>query len=184
MKLSTTTIRVLDLPHDKTEAIFFDDDVSGFGLRLRERGSRSWIFQYKLGAKQRRMSLGAASTIGAAAARKTAELLYARVKLGEDPASDKAESKSQAVKTFKAVADEYLARQVKRMRPRSYDGVERHLLTHAKPLNESQMAKIDRADIATVTAAVTKNSGDATGNRVRATLSSFYAWASCGALST
>jgi integrase len=44
-------------------------------------------------------------------------------------------------------------------------------------LHELQLAKIARGDIAPVIAAVAKNSGAVTANRVRTSLSSFFAWA-------
>jgi integrase len=177
-KLTATTIRTATIPAGKTEAIIFDKDIPGFGLRLREGGSRKFIFQYKLGTKQRRMMLGVATPDRLADARKTADKLYSGVThYGHDPAGNKAEAKAGAAKTFKAVADDYLAYQKKRLRERSYPDVERHLLKHAKALHELQLAKIDRADIAAVLTSVTKNSGDVTANRVRTSLSGFYAWA-------
>jgi hypothetical protein len=113
MKLTAATVRSLKVPAGKSEAIFFDDDVPGFGLPLREHGSRTWVFQYKLGAKQRRMTLGSANAITVEKARKGyrnkdgkdvpgAEQLHARVKLGQDPASDKAEAQALAAQTFAA----------------------------------------------------------------------------------
>jgi hypothetical protein len=39
MKLTTTAVRTLKVPPHKSEAIYFDDDLPGFGLRLRERGN-------------------------------------------------------------------------------------------------------------------------------------------------
>ncbi len=187
MKLTATSVRSLKLPAGKSEAIFFDDDVPGFGLRLRERGSRTWIFQYKLGSKQRRMTLGSANAITLDKARKGyrtgdkivqgVEQLHARVKLGADPASDKADARAGAAKTFRAVATEYLDYQRGRLRPRSYPDLERHLMKHAKTLHELQLANITRGDIAPVIAAVAKNSGAVTANRVRTSLSSFFTWA-------
>jgi hypothetical protein len=53
-------VRTAELQLGKSEAIFFDDDIPGFGLRVRAGGSRTFVFQYKLGAKHRRMALGAA----------------------------------------------------------------------------------------------------------------------------
>jgi integrase len=176
MKLTTTSVRT-PLPAGKSEAIFFDDDVPGFGLRLRERGSRTFVFQYKLGTKQRRMALGTATPTNVADVRKIAERLHARVKLGEDPASDKAEAKASAAKTFKVAAADYLDEQRDRLRPRSYPDLERHLTKHAKTLNELQLAKITRGDIASVLKAVAKNSGAVTANRVRTSLMSFFGWA-------
>ncbi|MGH6672344.1 MAG: tyrosine-type recombinase/integrase [Xanthobacteraceae bacterium] len=177
MKLTKDAVRAQTLPAGKSEAIFFDDDLPGFGLRLRERGSRSFVFQYKLGAKQRRMALGAATALNLGAVRKTAEKLYARVKLGEDPASDKAEAQAKAVHTFKAAADVYLEQQRARLRERTYPDLERHLLKHAKTLHELQLGKIARSDIAAVITSVTKNSGQVTANRVRTSLSGFFTWA-------
>ena len=177
LKLTATTVRTLALPLGKREYTYFDEDVKGFGLRLREAGSRSFIFQYKIGAKHRRMALGTASAATIASVRKTAERLYARVKLGEDPFSDKAEAKAGAAKTFKAAATQYLDHQRERLRPRSYPDLDRHLTKHAKTLHELQLAKITRRDIAPVIANVAKNSGEVTANRVRTSLSSFFSWA-------
>jgi integrase len=177
MKLTSTTVRTLALQKGKTEAIFFDDDVPGFGLRLRERGSRTFVFQYKLGTKQRRMALGAATALGVSKVRETAERLHARVKLGEDPAGDKAEAKANAARTFNTIASEYLEQQQKRLRERTYPDLERHLLKHSHTLHELQLARISRADIASVITFVTKNSGGVTANRVRTSLSGFFSWA-------
>jgi Arm DNA-binding domain len=60
VKLSVKTTAGVKL-EGRTERIVFDDDIKGFGLRLREGGSRTWIYQYRIGSKQRRMVLGAAA---------------------------------------------------------------------------------------------------------------------------
>jgi integrase len=109
--------------------------------------------------------------------RKTAEQLYARVKLGQDPATDKAEAQARAAQTFRVALDQYLAQQRARLRPRTYPDLERHLLKHGKPLHGLQLAKITRADIAAIIISASKNSGQVTANRVRASLSSFFSWA-------
>ena len=176
MKLTAVTVRSAGIPPDKREAIYFDDDVPGFGLRIREGGSRSFVFQYKLGTKQRRMALGTATALNFGATRKTAEQLYARVKLGQDPASDKAEGRLRAAETFIVAANQFLDTLRARYRPRAFKEIERHLLKHAKTLHELQLAKIDRRDIATVLVAVTNAAGAVTANRVRTSLSTFYGW--------
>jgi integrase len=176
MKLTAAIVRSAGIPAGKNEAIFFDDDVPGFGLRVREGGSRSFIFQYKLGSKQRRMALGTATALNFSNTRKTAEQLYARVKLGQDPASDKAEARATAAQTFISAARTFLDQKRGELRDRSYPDLERHLLKHAKSLHELQLAKITRRDIAPVIASVTKNSGAVTANRVRTSLSTFFSW--------
>jgi len=176
MKLTTTTVRSAELPAGKSEAIFFDDDVPGFGLRLRAQGSRTFVFQYKIGTRQRRMALGTATAVTIGDARKTAEKLYARVRLGEDPAADKAEARRQAGESFKSYVDQYLDALRERYRSRSFKEIERHLLKHAKPLHGMQLAKITRRDVAAVIVSVTNAAGGPTANRVRASVSTFFTW--------
>src|SRR5262245_38306429 len=177
MKLTVRNTAGLKLPAGKIDHIEFDDDVPGFGVRIRESGNRSWIFQYKVGTQQRRIALGAVSAVDIGKARQTAKDLYARVRLGQDPAGDKADAKVKAAETFAAIAARFLEYQRTRLRPRTYPDVERHLLSHAKALHGMQLSKIERRDIATVIAAVAENSGAVTGNRVRTTLSTFFSWA-------
>ena len=63
MKLTQATVARLKLPAGKGEAIHFDDDVPCLGLRLREGGSRTWIVQYRVGKKQRRLTLGSTAIL-------------------------------------------------------------------------------------------------------------------------
>src|SRR5262245_31333068 len=177
MKLTVGGISGLDLPKGKSDHIVWDDDVPGFGVRLREGGSRTWILQYKIGDKHRRMNLGAVKAVTLGVARKTAGNLYHRVKLGEDPAGDKAETKIKAAETFEAIAGRFLEHQRSRLRPSSYEDVERHILTYAKPLHRLGLAKIQRRDIATVLTTVAKNNGATTSNRARSSLSTLFSWA-------
>ncbi|MFZ2079710.1 MAG: tyrosine-type recombinase/integrase [Xanthobacteraceae bacterium] len=177
MKLTTTTVSKRELlPAGKTEAIHFDDEIPGFGLRIREAGSRSFVFQYKLGSKQRRMALGVATPETIAEARKTAAKLHARVKLGQDPASDKVEAQRQASETFGPSAEEFLDTLRERYRPGSFREIRRHLLLHAKPLHALPVARITLRDVADLISAVTKQSGAVTANRVRSSLSVLFSW--------
>jgi hypothetical protein len=89
MKLRERDIAALRLPPGKTDALYFDDDVPGFALRLRAGGSGSWVFQYRVGTKQRRMTFGSIGSITAAKARAQAIKLYAQTKLGRDPVGEK-----------------------------------------------------------------------------------------------
>jgi integrase len=176
MKLSANKVRSLTLSSGKAEEIIFDDDVAGFGVRIREGGSKTYVYQYKLGEKNRRMSLGSVTAIDLGKARDTAKDLYAKVRLGQDPQGEKIKSKIEAAETFKAIAEEYLARRQDELRPGSYVGVQHHLMVHARTLHHLQLGKIDRRDIAQTIGIVTKNAGLVTGNRVRSTLSSLFAW--------
>ena len=177
MKLTQKTIDALTLPEGKSDHIEWDTDLAGFGLRLRAGGSSRFIFQYKIGAQHRRVTLGNATALTPARAREAATELHARVRLGDDPAGQKIEGRVRAAETFGAVAQNYLTYQSGRLRRRSYTELERHLLKYCKPLHGLQFAKIDRRTVSTRIADVAGSSGAATGNRVRASLSALFSWA-------
>ena len=177
MKLSHSTVGTLKLPRGKAEAIVFDDDIGGFGLRIRAGGSRTWIFEYKLGAKGRRMTLGSLAAVTPAQARKTAGELHAMVRLGRDPAGEKSEGRARAAETMGAALQAYLPFKQTCLRPGSYAEVERHLVKHCRPLHGLHISKIDRRAVASLMAAVAAKSGAVGANRTRASLAAFFAWA-------
>jgi hypothetical protein len=92
----------------KADAIFFDDQLKGFGLRLRAGGRRSWIIQYEKGGYSRRVTLGNAALIKPAQARYLADQQLSKVKLGVDVASKRAEAKIKERRLFKSVMEQYL----------------------------------------------------------------------------
>jgi integrase len=189
MKLTAKAIRGAELSAGKTDQLFWDDEIPGFGLRLRAGGSRNWVFQYGIGDKQRRLSLGAATLesfttvkegdgkIVKLGIREQVAQLHAKVKLGQDPAGDKTEGRKRASDTFETIARRFLIAKKKGMRPGSYDQIRRHIETYAQPLTGLQVAKIARRDIANLISAVKETSGAVTSNRVRSTLSDFFGWA-------
>lgn len=177
MNLTSEAVAKLSRNFSGSEQIVFDEKIPGFGLRMRAGGSRAWVFQYKLGEKHRRITFGKYPAMGSDAARKQAKEYHAKVGTGADPASDKQTDRRDASKTFDALRTQFLAFKQERMRPRAYQEIERHLLRHAAPLDRLQVNKIDRKDVASLLNAVASNSGRVTSNRVRSSLSSFFAWA-------
>jgi hypothetical protein len=102
MKLSPHAVRTEQLGAGQSERIIFDDDIPGFGLRLRERGSRTFVFQYKLGAKQRRITLGTASALAISKVRKTAGALCPR-KTRSGPCNRQGRSATAGIRDIQAM---------------------------------------------------------------------------------
>lgn len=177
MKFTKSTVSQLVLPAGKTEHLAWDDDIPGFGIRLRAGGSQNWIFQYRLGTKHRRITFGSVSAVEVKDARERAGQLHALVKLGQDPAGQKIEARGKAAETFRVAMELFLAYQKARLKRRSFEETERHLRTHAKPLHGRQLAHIDKRAVATLVAEIATASGPAAANRVRASLSKFFSWA-------
>ena len=103
MKLTASTIARLTLPPDRDDKIYFDDDLKGFGVRLRRGGKRSFVVQYAIGGKTRKIPLGSVTELDIGKARSTAKTLLAQVRLGGDPASEKAHARVRAGETFGAL---------------------------------------------------------------------------------
>src|SRR5262249_57453820 len=91
MKLTANAVKALTC--DKADAIFFDDELKGFGYRVRVCAGgkvlRSWIVQYRHGLGHRRMTVGSAVALTAEQARGKAKELLAKVALGDDPQGDR-----------------------------------------------------------------------------------------------
>jgi integrase len=177
MKLNQRTVGVITLSEGSREKIFFDETLPGFGLRLREGGSRMYVVQYKIGGRTRRMVLGSTALIGPGEARAKAGELLAKVKLGTDPAGEKAEAQTQAGETFATAVRRYLIRQKAHLRPSSYINDERYLLDHFAPLHRLILSAVDRRAVAERLSEIATKRGPASADRARASLSAFFTWA-------
>ena len=91
MKFTKATVAKLSVPAGKSELIVFDEDMPGFGLRLRAGGSAVWIAQYRVGAKQRRVTLGRTATLDPDRARRAAREVLAKADLGHDAQAERRE---------------------------------------------------------------------------------------------
>ncbi len=97
MKLTKRYVESI-APEDK-ERILWDDDLSGFGLRIYPSGRKVYVVQYKLHGRTRRKNLGKHGIITADEARKDAKLVQADVARGRDPSADrKARLRSPSIK--------------------------------------------------------------------------------------
>jgi integrase len=180
VKLTKDQVRTLALPARKADGIFFDDEIPGFGLRLRRKRPLSearWLVQYKIGAKHRRLTFGKLGELDPAKAREKARELLAKVRLGGDPASDKFDNRARAAETFGVIIEQFLARQQQRLRPASYAATQRYLRAHFKPLHSLPLAKISRSVVAAQLTAIAGSNGPISADRARAALSALCLWA-------
>ena len=178
MKLTKPTVEGLKLRDGKRETIVFDGGLPGFGLRIRAGGKRTWIVQYRVGAKQRRVTLGTTETLEPDEARKSAQTALGKMYLGRDPQLEKAQERAQAAVTLGNVVDSYLARYAaKRLKPGTLTDVQRYLRRHWGALSRLPVQKVTRADVAAGLAQIADESGGFAANRARTALGSLYAWA-------
>ena len=182
MKLDQKSAAAQELESGKTEQFFWDDELKGFGLRLRNEGGRlhrTWVVQYRTKGRQRRQTIARFEKLRAKQARDAATVVFAKVALGEDPQAVKEAERASAARALRIVVTDYLAMKESTLRPASYR-VTRIYLTgdrYFRPLHSRGVAEIGRADIVPCLNRITRDSGRVTASRARAALSAFFTWA-------
>jgi integrase len=176
MKLTTPSVRALKLERGQRDKTFWDDEIGGFGVRVREGGSKVWVVQYDVGGRARRMTLGAIEALDAGKARATAKDVLAAVRLGRDPAAEKHTARVRTSETFGALLPRYLEHQRAKLKPRSFQEVDRHLVLHVHPLHARAVDAIDQRGAAIMLAKIAENNGPAAANRTRASVSAYFSW--------
>jgi len=181
MKLDAKKVVRLALPAGKADHIEWDDDMPGFGLRLRRSGDakvrRSWVVQYRRAGGTRRILLGSAEVLSSEQARVQARKALAKVALGGDPQADKIARRHKDAHSLKTVIDDYLAAKQSTVRARTYGEIVRYLTgPHFKPLHSMPVDQVTRRDVATRLVAITRENGSITALRARGALSGFYVW--------
>jgi len=177
MKLTRDVVTALTLPPGKVDHFEWCDSMPGFGLRMRGDTKR-WVIQYRVGAQQRRESLGDVRKITIEDARKIARQRFAQVELGVDPAAERARARA-ATLTLDVVAGRYLEAKKDVMRPNTYKAAGRYFRVHWKPLHERPIegaAKIGRADVAARLQELIRQHGRTSAARARNYLSALYSW--------
>jgi integrase len=157
--------------------MLWDTALIGFGVR-RQLKSPFYLVRYRVNGRQRYLTIGRhGSPWTVDQARREATRLLGVVAGGADPAIAKAEAKQRYAETFEAEVRHYLDRKQPSMKSRAFEEVRRHLTRHAKPLHHLPLTKIDRRTIAQRLAEIETASGPVARNRVRSSLSAFFAWA-------
>jgi integrase len=178
MKLTAKSAAALVLPDGKRDIFFWDEDLPGFGVRLRE-GARRWVIQYRIGSQQRRESLGDLRKITLDDARRIARQRFAQVELGVDPAAERAKGRAvtaEVTATLKTLAARYLDSKHAVLRPATYNAAERYFRIHWAPLHNRPVAAITRAEVALRLQGIVKAHGRVAAARARANLLALLAW--------
>jgi integrase len=176
--ITPATARTATLPAGKTDHVFWDDGVPGFGLRLRSSGARTWILQYDWAGKSKRITLGPTTELSVEKARKLALDRKAEVRSGRDPAGEKTAARNKAARaaaeTFGALLPAYLERQRKAVAPRWLTEITRHLNVRASPLHCRPVTEIDLRELADLFEKVEKTSGPVEANHLRGAIRAFF----------
>ena len=142
-RLSVRTVGRLSV--EEREAIFWDRDLPGFGVRVYPSGTKTFVVQSRGEGRSRRLTIGRHGAITADEARERAARIIARIKSWDDPAPP-----ARARVTVAELAARYLAEHVAiRCKPRTqvlYRAAVRQYIEPA--LGETPVSAVRREQVA------------------------------------
>ena len=128
------------------DTVFWDKELTGFGVRVYPTGSKVYIAQARGPAGPRRVTVGRHGVIHSEEARRRAALLIARIKAGGEAAP----ARSAGGPTVAELAGRYMAEHVEvRCKPRTAAAVRAALRAHVLPaLGKIPLASLEGAQVA------------------------------------
>lgn len=89
------------------DTLYRDDELIGFGLRVKPSGTRTWVIQYRNAAgRTRKLALGKVGVLTPDEARRRARIRLGQVADGADPSATRGEARGAL--TVKALCHDYL----------------------------------------------------------------------------
>lgn len=181
-KLERRNTATLPGPEEgRFDIVHWDDDLPGLGLRVLRSGTRNWVFRYRVGKRQRVITLGRLSSMTPTEARSKARDIAAKARLGHDEQAEIVARKTEAVlpktETFVEIAELYLTHVVSAKRPRTQVERRRHLGRDWAFLAKKPAGEIGRREIAAHLLKLSSEHGPIAANRSRATLNALFVWA-------
>ncbi|MEO3430534.1 tyrosine-type recombinase/integrase [Pelagibius sp. CAU 1746] len=145
-RLTKRTVEAL--PTREGDYIVFDDDVSGFGVRVLPSGKKTYMVQYRNGGRTRRIAIGKHGAVTADQARTRAKELLGAVAGGDNPAEEI--SRHRQAPTVATVCDRFLRDYVAhRCKPTTQREYRRSVDLFIKPaIGPFKIVDVARADIA------------------------------------
>jgi integrase len=185
VKLTQRTIDKLECPPGKKDALVFDDEQAGLGVRVTASGGKRFLAQYSYAGAKRRIPLGSCSAISLAAARDAVRVILGDVAKGRDPAADRKEATQETRRkaTHDALTLGALLGQWESLR--LADKRERYAIEAVRALRHAfgkhltePAGYLDRAAVVRVLDGLTKDGKAAMASRTAAYGRACYQWAS------
>lgn len=131
------------------EYVHWDGELTGFGVRVRATGAKSFVAVYRTGGRnspQRRVTIGSVGKIEADKAREEAKSIILQAELGQDRAAERA--KARAEMTFDKVCDLYLKEGCETKKASTIATDEGRIERHIKPLlGRKRVGEITRTEV-------------------------------------
>ena len=161
--LTDRTIAGLKAPAG-TQVDYFDRALPGFGVRVNQHGTKTFVLLYRSSGKLRRMTLGSYPDVKLAKAREDAQGELRKTTVGRDPATERREAQDR---TFGALTELYLEQHARRKK-RSWRADARMIRQELKGWTDRPVGAIRRSDVRDVLEAIVTRGAPVLANRVLA----------------
>ena len=144
--LSNRTVAALKVARD---TVFWDRDLTGFGVRVYPSGGKVYIAQARGPDGPKRMTVGRHDVLHADQARQRAALIIARIKAGEEPVPLPLAARANGGPTVADLAARYLEEHVEvKLKPNTQRQARGVLHRHILPaLGKMPLVAIERAQV-------------------------------------
>ena len=105
-KISNRTVEALSV--EDRDAVFWDGELLGFGVRVYPSGAKVYVVQTRCEGRSKRITVGRHGVISAPRARRRAALVIARLKAGEDPFPPRSAPAAERSVTVAELADRFV----------------------------------------------------------------------------
>ena len=148
-KLTPAFIQKAQPPEHGDRVIYWDEALPGFGLMVTASGHKSFVVQYRAAGKSRRLTIKHESRGGLSLdkAKREARAIIGDVTRGGDPLTERRKATEAAENTFRAIAEEFLARDGARLRSHRQIRLTFERLVYPK-LGARQIDDIKRSEVA------------------------------------
>jgi integrase len=183
-KLTQRSVEAVICPPGKKDALLFDRELRGFGLRVTTSGGKTFLAQYRTAGTKRRVALGPFGALTVEQARKAAQVVLGEAAKGGDPFADR-KAKMQAARAAKAES-EYTFRTMVKAWSDAREGDRRPsylreavaCLTRNLPMWRDRAAgSITLAEAVRALDTIKARKGTVTANRTLAYARAAYGWA-------
>ena len=156
----------------ETRTDFWDPTLAGFGLRVTEKGAKTWACFYRHHGLPRRYTVGSYPALSLKDARKAAQAVLRDAALGLDPASVKKAARTDEL-TFGTLAEQYLEGHAK-VQKRSWREDDRMIKSDLSRWTNRPAREIHRKDVAALLDGIVKRGSPIAANRVLALVSKIF----------
>ena len=155
----------------------WDDELRGFGVRVKPSGVRTYLIQYRnTQGRSRRFTIGQHGRLTSEQARKEAKARLGDVERGKDPVADKEAESRRETLTVKAAASLFVERYAKRQQ-RHWKETERILEKYVvSRWGRRDIREIKRSDVVQLLDHVEDNHGSIMANRTLAAVRKMFNW--------